>query len=152
MDARGQRALARRNRREVVEVVQQGPREEENVESDTEEEEILEEKEALPLRCSRCKGSRWTSSSSYSCPNRYENELSMVNVKSPHLSDLEVESMKKFILDYKRCSQKCPRQLLRKMQQFWRSSSTLSVTKKAGILKRLWNWIKKSLRSICRGF
>ena len=41
----------------------------------------------------------------------------MVNVKPPHLADLEVESMKKFILDYKRYSQKCPRQL-RKMQQF----------------------------------
>ena len=41
----------------------------------------------------------------------------MVNVKPPHLSDLEVESMKKFILDYKRC-QKCLRQFLRKMQQF----------------------------------
>ena len=44
--------------------------------------------------------------------------LSMVNVKPPHLSDLEVESMKKFILDYKRYCQKCPQQLLRKMQQF----------------------------------
>ena len=42
----------------------------------------------------------------------------MINVKPPHLSDLEVESMKKFILDYKRYSQKCPRQWLRKMQQF----------------------------------
>jgi len=42
----------------------------------------------------------------------------MVNVKPPHLSDLEVESMKKFILDYKGYSQKCPRQLLRRMQQF----------------------------------
>ena len=45
--------------------------------------------------------------------------LSMVNVKSPHLTaDLEVENMKKFILERKRYSQKCPRQLLRKMQQF----------------------------------
>ena len=35
MDARGQRALARRNRREVAAVVQEGPREEEIVESDT---------------------------------------------------------------------------------------------------------------------
>ena len=41
--------LARRNRREVAEIVQEGPREEENVESDTEEEEILEEQEAVPL-------------------------------------------------------------------------------------------------------
>ena len=42
----------------------------------------------------------------------------MVNVKLPHLADLEVESMKKFILDYKRYSQKFPRQLLREMQPF----------------------------------
>ena len=44
--------------------------------------------------------------------------LSMVNVKPPHLVDLEVESMKKFILDYKWYSQKCLRQFLRKIQQF----------------------------------
>ena len=43
----------------------------------------------------------------------------MINVKPPHLADLEVESMKKFILDYRRCSKKCPRQLLRKIQQFF---------------------------------
>ena len=49
MNARGQRAVARRNRREAAEVVQEGPREEEIVESDTEEEEILEEREAVPL-------------------------------------------------------------------------------------------------------
>jgi len=42
--------------------------------------------------------------------------LNMVNVKPPDLADLETESMKKFILDYKRCSQKCP--LLQKMKQF----------------------------------
>ena len=42
MNARGQRALARRNCREAAEVVQEGPREEEIVELDTEEEEILE--------------------------------------------------------------------------------------------------------------
>ena len=44
--------------------------------------------------------------------------LNMVNVKPPYLADLEIESMKKFILDYKRYSQKCPLQLLRNMQQF----------------------------------
>ena len=44
--------------------------------------------------------------------------INMVNVKPPFLSDLEIESMKKFILEYKRYSQKCPRQLLRSMQQF----------------------------------
>jgi hypothetical protein len=44
--------------------------------------------------------------------------MNMVNVKPPYLPDLEIESMKKFILEYKRYSQKCPRQLLRNMQQF----------------------------------
>jgi len=39
----------------------------------------------------------------------------MFNVKPPHLADLEVESMKKFILDYQRYS---TRPSLRKMQQF----------------------------------
>ena len=42
----------------------------------------------------------------------------MVNVKPRYLPDLEIESMKKFILDYKRYSQKWPRQLLRNMQKF----------------------------------
>ena len=36
----------------------------------------------------------------------------------PHLSDLEVKSMKNINLDYNRCGQKCPRKLLRKMQKF----------------------------------
>ena len=44
--------------------------------------------------------------------------LNMVNVKPPYLVDLEVESMKKIILEYKRYAQKCPRQLLRLMQHF----------------------------------
>jgi hypothetical protein len=44
--------------------------------------------------------------------------LSMVNVKPPQLQDLEIESMKKFILEFKRYSQKCPEPLRRKMQQF----------------------------------
>ena len=44
--------------------------------------------------------------------------LNMVNVKPPYLADLEIESMKKFVLDYKRYSRKCPRQLLLNMWQF----------------------------------
>ena len=44
--------------------------------------------------------------------------LNMVNVKPPNLLDLEIESMKKFILEYDRYSQKCPRQRLRSMQPF----------------------------------
>ena len=42
----------------------------------------------------------------------------MVNVKPPNLADLEIESMKKFILDDKRYSYKCLRQLIRNTQQF----------------------------------
>ena len=42
--------------------------------------------------------------------------LNMVNVKPPYLFDLEVERMKKIILEYKRYAQKCPRQLLWSMQ------------------------------------
>ena len=44
--------------------------------------------------------------------------LNMVNKKPPYLADLEIESMKKFILNYIRYSQKFSRQLLREMQQF----------------------------------
>ena len=44
--------------------------------------------------------------------------LNMVNVKPPYLADSEIESIKKFALDNKRYSQKCPCQLLRNMQQF----------------------------------
>jgi len=43
--------------------------------------------------------------------------LNMINVQLPK-ADLKIESMKKFILDYKRYSQKCSRKLLRIMQQF----------------------------------
>ena len=41
----------------------------------------------------------------------------MLNVKSPHMAHLEVESMKKFILNNNIYSQKFPLQLLREMQQ-----------------------------------
>jgi len=44
--------------------------------------------------------------------------LNKVNVKPPYLLDLEIESMKKFILEYMIYSQKCPRQLLSSMQRF----------------------------------
>ncbi len=94
-------------------------RREEIVESDTEEDEILEEREAVPLRI-RIPGARARGgppAAAIPAPIDPGMWLSMVNVKPPHLADLEVESMKKFILDYKRYSQKCPRQLLRKIQQ-----------------------------------
>ena len=120
MDARGERALARRNRREVAAEGQEGPREEEIVAAAREEEDILEEREDVPVRiripAARARGG--PPPAAIPAPIDPGMWLSMVNVKPPHLADLEVESMKKFILDYKRYSQKCPRQLLRKMQQF----------------------------------
>ena len=37
-------------------------------------------------------------------------------IEAPYLADLEINSMNKFILDYKWYSQKCPRKLLQKVQ------------------------------------
>ena len=103
MNARGQRALARRHCREAAEVV----REEEIVESDTEEEEILEKRDAAPLRIripvSRALG--YPPADPISAPIDPGMWLNMINVKTPHLA---VDSMKKFTLDYKRYSQKYP--------------------------------------------
>jgi len=84
MNARGERALERRNMRKAVEEIPAGPMKKIQVDSDTRDEDIVEEKDAVSLG----------------------------------IADLDVESMKKFILDYKRYSLKCLRQLLRKMQQF----------------------------------
>ena len=93
MDARGQRALSRRNRREVAAVVQEGPREKEIVESDTEKDKILEEREAVSLRISipgvRARGG--SPAAAIPAPIDPGMWLSMINVKSPHLADLEVE-------------------------------------------------------------
>ena len=41
----------------------------------------------------------------------------MVHVKPPNIADLEIESIQKFILDYKKYAQKYLRQLLRNMKQ-----------------------------------
>ena len=95
-------------------VGQEGPREVEIVESDTEEDESLDEREAVPL-CIRIPGARARGgppAAAILAPIDPGMWLSMVNVKPPHL---DVESMKKFILGYKRYGQKCPRQLLRKI-------------------------------------
>ena len=106
MDARGKRALARRNRRDAVEEVSAAPREDNPVESDTEESEILDEREQVPLRI-RIPGARGrvgppaAEVPAAEVPAAIDPGmwLNMVNVKPPHLSDLEVESVKKFILD-----------------------------------------------------
>jgi len=50
MNTRGQRALARRICRGLAQVVQERPREQEIMELDTEEDEILEEQDAIPIR------------------------------------------------------------------------------------------------------
>ena len=66
MNVRGQRALVRRNRRET-DVVQEGPREEEIVESDTEEDSGGARCFTFTYLHTRCSGS--TSSSSHSGSN-----------------------------------------------------------------------------------
>ena len=100
-------------------MIQYGP----IVESDTEEEEILEERYAIPLRI-RIPGAR-DRSEPPAAEIRSILECGMVTVKPTHLADLEVESVKKFILDYERYGQKCPRHLLQCNNLFWRSSSRL---------------------------
>ena len=58
--------------------------------------------------------------------------LNMVNVKPLYLANLEIESMKKFILDYKRYSQKCPRLLLRNMQFILEEHLDIIVSESGG--------------------
>ena len=73
-------------------MVQEAPREEEIVESDTEEEEILEIREAVPLRI-RIPGARNRPPAvSIPAPIDPGMWLSILNVKPHHLSDLEVEN------------------------------------------------------------
>ena len=109
MNARVQRDSARRNRREAMEVIQEKPREEEIVELDTEEEEILEERDAVPLSIRKARDRGEPPAVAMPAPIDPGIWLNMVNVKPLHLADLDKESMKKFILDYKRYSHKCPR-------------------------------------------
>ena len=99
-------SLTRRNRREAAEVVPEGPWEEEMVESESEEENIVD---AAPLRI-RVPGARargGPTSAAILAPIDPGMWLSIINVNKPHLADLEVESMKKIIFDYERYSQKC---------------------------------------------
>ena len=73
-------------------MVQEKPREEEIVESDTEEEEILEVQEAVPLRIRIPRARNRPPAVSIPAPIDPGMWLSMVNVERPHLSDLEVEN------------------------------------------------------------
>ena len=83
-----------------------------------EEEKILDERDAVLLRIPGDRALRGPPTVEILAPIDHGMWLNMVNVKPPHLADLEVKFVKKIILDYKRYGQKCPRQLLRNMQQF----------------------------------
>jgi len=92
MKARSQRTLARRNRRQSAEKFHAGSREKDPVESDSKEEEILEERCCSFMHAhSRWKGSRTSSGGNSGC-NRSGHVVKMVNVKPPHLADLCVKS------------------------------------------------------------
>jgi len=98
MNARCQRALARRYRRDAF--VQEGPR----------EEEILEKRDDVPLRirilCARARGgppaaaaaAAAAAAGAMSAPINPGMWLNMVDVKLPHLAGLEVDSMKNLSL------------------------------------------------------
>jgi len=104
MDAIGQRALARRNRRDAVEEVPAAPREENPVESDTEESDILEQRDQVPLRIYISRARSRGRCPAVENPAAIDPGMWLSMVKPSHLADLEVESMKEFILDYKRYS------------------------------------------------
>ena len=107
------------NRREAAEKVLVRPREEEWLESDKEEEEILEERDTSLLRIAGARDQgRSAAAAAFPATIDPGMWLDMVNVKPPHVADLEMESMKKFILDYQRFSKKYRSQLQRKMQPF----------------------------------
>ena len=86
MNARGQRTLARKNRHDEAEVVQEGPKEEEIEESDTEEEEILEKRDAIPLRVPGARARDGPSAAAIPAPIDPGMWSSMVTVEPPHLS------------------------------------------------------------------
>ena len=126
-------------------MVQEGPREEEIVESDNEEEEILEERDAVPLRIRIASARARGGPLAAAMPARIDPGMwfSMGHIKlPPHLADLEVESMEKFILDHKRYSQaEMSTTIATKNAAIYPrgGSWTLSVTKTVGITKKSWN-------------
>ena len=78
--------------------------------------EIFEEREDIHARVSRARGRAPAAAIPAAIdPGMW---LNMVKVKTPYLADLELKSMKNYILDYKRYSQRCPQQMLSRMQQF----------------------------------
>jgi len=96
MDVWGQRT-SRRNRRKATEEVCAVSREEDPDESNDEGEEILDERDTVPVRI-RIPGERGrVGPPSAAIPASIDLGmwLNMVTVKTPHLADLEIESMKK---------------------------------------------------------
>ena len=72
-----------------------------------------------------------------------------VNVKPPYVTDSEINRMKKFILDYKRYSQKCPRQVLRNIQKFILEYFNIIVSENGGELDEIMHWKGISLLELC---
>ena len=106
MNDRAQRALVRGQRREEA-AAAQAPQQEVDLDAPVQDlDDIFEEREDIHARAPRARGRAPAAAFPAAIdPGMW---LNMVNVKAPYLSDLELESMKKFILDYKRYSQRCP--------------------------------------------
>ena len=131
MNDRAQRALVRGQRREEA-AAAQAPQQEVDLDAPVQDlDEIFEEREDIHARAPRARGRAPAAAFPAAIdPGMW---LNMVNIKAPYLSDLELESMKKFILDYKRYSQRCPQQLLRRMQQFILEEQLEVICEAAGI-------------------
>ena len=113
MNDRAQRALARGKRREESAAAQALEQEVDLDVPAQDLDDIFEEREDIPARAPRARGRAPAAAFPAAIdPGMWFN---MVNVNTPYLADLELESMKKFILYNKRYSQKCPQQLLRRM-------------------------------------
>jgi len=116
MNDRAKRALAKGHRGKEAAAAQALEQEVDLDVPAQDQDDIFEEREDIPARVPRARGRAPAAAFPAAIdPGMW---LNMVNVKTPYLADLELENMKKFILDYKRYRQKCPQQLLRRMQQF----------------------------------
>ena len=114
MNDRAQRALERGQRRDEAAAAQALEQEVDLDVPAQDRDGIFEEREDIPARVPRARGRAPAAAFPAAIdPGMW---LNMANVKTPYLADLELESMKKFILDYKRYSQKFPQKLLRRMQ------------------------------------
>ena len=104
MNDRTQRALTRGNRGEKAAAAQALEQEVDLDVPAQDLDDIFEEREDIPGRVPRARGRAPAAAlPAVIDPGMW---LKMVNVKIPYLADLELESIKKFILAYKRYSQK----------------------------------------------